>query len=132
MSASRKSSTRTSSRPTPPSLPEHVFTPEDLAHLAERDEPVTAAEADLAIPWRLKWSLSSASRSCASCRSRARRGKERSTLASSRVRAVDLAWSREVESWSAALREELWFKALSLRRKEALLESHGATRPPEL
>ena len=28
MSASRKSSTRSSGRPTPPSLPEHLFTPE--------------------------------------------------------------------------------------------------------
>ena len=32
-------------------MPEHVFTPEYLAYLAERDEPVTATEADLAIPW---------------------------------------------------------------------------------
>jgi len=55
MSASRKSSTRSSSRPPQsPSLPEHVFTPEYLAHLAERDEPVTATEAELAIPWHVE------------------------------------------------------------------------------
>jgi predicted GIY-YIG superfamily endonuclease len=45
---------------------------------------------------------------------------------------VELVWSCEVDSWSAALREELRIKALSRRRKEALLESHGATRSPEL
>ena len=55
MSASRKSSIRPSRRPPQsPSLPEHVFTPEYLAHLAERDEPVTAAEADFAIPWHVE------------------------------------------------------------------------------
>jgi predicted GIY-YIG superfamily endonuclease len=45
---------------------------------------------------------------------------------------IELAWSLEVETWSAALREELRIKALSRRRKEALLESEGATLPPEL
>ena len=55
MSASRKSSTRSSRRPPQShSLPEHVFTPEYLAHLAERDEPVTAAEADYAMPWHIE------------------------------------------------------------------------------
>jgi len=55
MSASRKSTTRSSRRPPqPPSLPQHVFTPEYLAHLAERDEPVTAAEAEYAIPWHVE------------------------------------------------------------------------------
>jgi hypothetical protein len=55
MSASRKSSTRPHRRPPQsPSLPEHVFTQEYLAHLAERDEPVTAAEADYAIPWHIE------------------------------------------------------------------------------
>jgi len=32
-------------------LPTHVFAPEFLAHLAERDEPETAPEADTAGPW---------------------------------------------------------------------------------
>jgi predicted GIY-YIG superfamily endonuclease len=45
---------------------------------------------------------------------------------------VDLVWSREVESWGAALREELRIKALSRQRKETLVSPHGATRPPEL
>jgi hypothetical protein len=57
MSASRKSNTRSLGRPTPPPLsplPEHVFTPEFLAYLAERDEPVTAAEADFNVPWHIE------------------------------------------------------------------------------
>ena len=45
---------------------------------------------------------------------------------------VDLVWSREVESWSAALREELRIKSLPRNRKEALLEPHGEPCPPEL
>jgi hypothetical protein len=39
---------------TRPSRPTHVFTPEYLAWLAERDEPHTAAEADFAGPWHLE------------------------------------------------------------------------------
>jgi hypothetical protein len=39
---------------TRPSLPRHIFTPEYLAWLAERDEPDTAAEADFAGPWHLE------------------------------------------------------------------------------
>ena len=54
MSASRNRSTRSSGRPTPLPLPEHVFTPEYLAYLAERDEPVTAAEADFGVPWHIE------------------------------------------------------------------------------
>ena len=45
---------------------------------------------------------------------------------------VDLVWSREVESWSAALREELRIKSLPRNRKEALLDPHGESCPPEL
>jgi len=55
MSASRNRNTRSSSRPPQsPSLPEHAFAPEFLAHLAERDEPVTAAEADFGVPWHVE------------------------------------------------------------------------------
>jgi hypothetical protein len=36
------------------SVPTHIFTPEYLAWLAERDEPDTAAEADFAGPWHLE------------------------------------------------------------------------------
>jgi predicted GIY-YIG superfamily endonuclease len=36
---------------------------------------------------------------------------------------VDLVWSQEMESWSAALREELRIKALPRIRKEALLST---------
>lgn len=45
---------------------------------------------------------------------------------------VDLVWSCEVDSWGAALREEMRIKALSRERKEALIRPHGTTRPPEL
>jgi predicted GIY-YIG superfamily endonuclease len=34
---------------------------------------------------------------------------------------VDLAWSREVGTWSAALKEEIRIKAMSRAAKEALL-----------
>ena len=34
---------------------------------------------------------------------------------------VALAWSRVVDSWSAALKEEIRIKALSRRQKEALI-----------
>ena len=34
---------------------------------------------------------------------------------------VELVWSREVDSWSAALREELRIKALPRAAKEALV-----------
>jgi hypothetical protein len=72
MTAKRESSTRPSSRspqlrqspshpagdspaaPPSSSPPDHVFAPEYLAWLAERDEPDTAAEADLAGPWHLE------------------------------------------------------------------------------
>jgi len=55
MSASRKSNTRPSRRPPQsPALPEHIFTPEYLAYLAERDEPVTAAEAEFGVPWHVE------------------------------------------------------------------------------
>jgi predicted GIY-YIG superfamily endonuclease len=40
---------------------------------------------------------------------------------------VDLVWSREVDSWSAALREELRIKALPRKRKEALLDAPWPT-----
>jgi len=43
-----------STRPALPSLPTHVFAPEFLAYLAERDEPATAGEADVAGPWHLE------------------------------------------------------------------------------
>ena len=36
---------------------------------------------------------------------------------------VVVVWSQEVESWSAALREEIRIKALPRNRKEALLET---------
>lgn len=39
---------------------------------------------------------------------------------------VDLVWSLEVETWSAALREERRIKALSKPDKEALVEGSGA------
>jgi predicted GIY-YIG superfamily endonuclease len=45
---------------------------------------------------------------------------------------VDLVWSLEVASWSAALREELRIKSLPRNRKEALLDPHGEPCPPEL
>jgi putative endonuclease len=45
---------------------------------------------------------------------------------------VALVWSREVASWSAALREERRIKALPRNRKEALLDPHGESCPPEL
>jgi predicted GIY-YIG superfamily endonuclease len=45
---------------------------------------------------------------------------------------VALVWSQEVESWSAALREELRIKSLPRNRKEALLDPHGEPRPSEL
>lgn len=45
---------------------------------------------------------------------------------------VVVVWSQEVESWSAALREEMRIKALPRNRKEALLEFHGKSCPPEL
>jgi len=38
----------------PSSLPTHVFAPEFLAYLAERDEPETAGEANVAGPWHLE------------------------------------------------------------------------------
>jgi len=40
---------------------------------------------------------------------------------------VTLVWSREVESWSEALREELRIKALPRARKEELLIEPPAT-----
>lgn len=45
---------------------------------------------------------------------------------------VVLVWSQEVESWSAALREEMRIKRLRRNRKEALLETYGESCPPEL
>jgi putative endonuclease len=39
---------------------------------------------------------------------------------------VDLAWSAEVDSWSAALREEARIKSLSRSAKELLLASEPA------
>jgi len=36
------------------SLPTHVFAPEYLAYLAERDEPETAGEANVAGPWHVE------------------------------------------------------------------------------
>jgi len=39
---------------TRPSRPRHIFAPEYLAWLAERDEPHTAPEADFAGPWHLE------------------------------------------------------------------------------
>jgi putative endonuclease len=39
---------------------------------------------------------------------------------------VDLAWSAEVDSWSAALREEARIKSLSRSAKELLLASPPA------
>jgi hypothetical protein len=63
MNASQKDSTRTSRRsphprrtPADPTsqLPAHVFAPEYLALLAERDEPDTAWEADTAGPWHVE------------------------------------------------------------------------------
>ena len=42
---------RTSSPSARPNLPNHVFSEEFLAFLAERDEPETAPEADTAGPW---------------------------------------------------------------------------------
>jgi hypothetical protein len=43
-----------SSPSAPPPLPTHVFAPEYLALLAQRDEPETAPEADTAGPWHLE------------------------------------------------------------------------------
>ncbi|HYU31005.1 MAG TPA: hypothetical protein VEW48_02500 [Thermoanaerobaculia bacterium] len=40
--------------PAPSTPPTHAFTPEYLELLAHRDEPVTAAEADVAGPWHLE------------------------------------------------------------------------------
>jgi predicted GIY-YIG superfamily endonuclease len=40
---------------------------------------------------------------------------------------VALVWSREVESWSAALREEIRIKALRRREKEALVGAPCST-----
>jgi hypothetical protein len=63
MSTSKESSTRPprGSRRSPkassdPSsrLPAHVFAPDFLAYLAERDEPDTAGEADTAGPWHVE------------------------------------------------------------------------------
>jgi hypothetical protein len=56
MSTKRETSTRPDprSQQSPTSPPGHVFAPEYLAWLAERDEPDTAAEADLAGPWHLE------------------------------------------------------------------------------
>ena len=51
MRTSKDRSTRPSTRPP---LPVHVFTPEYLAWLAERDEPETAAAADTAGPWHVE------------------------------------------------------------------------------
>jgi hypothetical protein len=45
---------RSSSSSTRLSLPIHVFTPEYLAYLAERDEPETAPEADTAGPFHVE------------------------------------------------------------------------------
>lgn len=39
---------------------------------------------------------------------------------------VALVWSREIESWGDALREEIRIKALSRAEKEALVGSHLA------
>jgi putative endonuclease len=39
---------------------------------------------------------------------------------------VELVWSREVDSWSAALREEARIKRLSRARKEALVSRGDA------
>lgn len=39
---------------------------------------------------------------------------------------VELAWSREVESWSAALSEEARIKSLPRRAKEELIAAPGA------
>jgi putative endonuclease len=39
---------------------------------------------------------------------------------------VALAWSREIATWSEALREELRVKALSRAQKEALLAAKAA------
>jgi hypothetical protein len=50
---SRKTSSHPSSQP-PPALPPHVFAPEFLAFLAERDEPDTAWAADTAGPWHVE------------------------------------------------------------------------------
>ena len=40
--------------PSPTNPPTHAFTPEYLELLSHRDEPVTAAEADVAGPWHLE------------------------------------------------------------------------------
>lgn len=46
-------------------------------------------------------------------------------------RPVALVWSKEVDSWSAALREEIRIKALGRRGKEALLGTgKGAAEEP--
>ena len=41
---------------------------------------------------------------------------------------VTLAWRREVESWSAALREEMRIKRLTRAEKEALVRSEPDVR----
>lgn len=41
---------------------------------------------------------------------------------------VDLAWSREVGTWSTALKEEIRIKAMSRAAKESLLVSPPAPR----
>jgi hypothetical protein len=43
-----------STRPSRPAVPTHIFTPEFLAFLAERDEPETAGEADALGPWHVE------------------------------------------------------------------------------
>jgi hypothetical protein len=53
---SRKTSSDPASQP-PAALPSHVFAPEFLAHLAERDEPETAWAADTAGPWHVEPNL---------------------------------------------------------------------------
>jgi predicted GIY-YIG superfamily endonuclease len=45
---------------------------------------------------------------------------------------VVLVWRLEVESWSAALREERRIKSLPRTRKEDLIERHGEACPVEL
>jgi predicted GIY-YIG superfamily endonuclease len=45
---------------------------------------------------------------------------------------VVLVWRLEVESWSAALREERRIKSLPRTRKEDLIEHYGEACPVEL
>jgi len=55
MRTRRDGSTRVPSSPSDPSNPPtHAFTAEYLGLLSHRDEPVTAAEADIAGPWHLE------------------------------------------------------------------------------